>query len=203
MGNTIRILGTMVVGGGLCAAVAAGSPARAGQVEFDGEPVDAPLAEALTAKGGGDLMGWDTCHDPRTGTPVDGCVVVSMAIDDGVAAYRLADHGDSGEHFAGYPVAIGVDARIDPRAEGELKLRVRVHGGIATSPLGISPDVIDPAAVAELPEVLEVLYALDLKHDVISPRDAVVSPRDAFDGKEDVCSPRDAVIEWVISPRDA
>ena len=135
---------------------------------FGGIPLDADLADAITASEKDDLLVWGQC-ETLLGAPIPECLLLAVEAGGGfevITVQSTACSGGDESCYGGYSriadVTVGEDDRKRLEAlldvEGGLggtplgmvpgtgcgttpELRVRVHGGIATSPLGVTPDI--------------------------------------------------------------
>lgn len=132
---------------------------------FGAIPLDADLADAITASEKDDLLVWGQC-ETLLGAPIAECMLLAVEVGSGfeiVAIQSTACAGGGDACYGGYSriadVTVGEDDRKSMEqlldVEGGLggtalgmvpgtgcgeapEIRVRVHGGIATSPLGIA-----------------------------------------------------------------
>jgi len=114
--------------------------ARAGEVRFDGAPLSGPLAASIAADAGDDLIAFRGCRGPGAAHAVDGCMVLVVGAGQARSAVMIADATCQGGPgcYAGHPVIARADGFEPSVADTSLDLFVRIHGGIATSPLGLA-----------------------------------------------------------------
>ena len=127
-----------------------GSPgaARAGEVSFDGSPLSGALAASVAADAGDELIAFRGCRGPGAAQAIDGCMVLVVGDGETRSAVMIADASCQGGPgcYAGHPVIARADGFEPSVADTTLDLFVRIHGGIATSPLGLAQP--DPSATA-------------------------------------------------------
>jgi len=146
---------------------------------FDGVPLDADLADTIVGTEKDDLLVWGQC-ETWMGDPLPECLLLAVERDAGfeiIALHSKTCTGGGVECYGGYArfadVTVGEDDREAMEAlldvEGGLggtplgmvegtgcgtmpELRVRVHGGIATSPMGVTGGPLgeDLAGIPEL-----------------------------------------------------
>ena len=119
--------------------------ALAGEASFDGQTWGGALAASLADGQGDTLRAARSCRGPGAPQPVDGCGVLVVGDGETRSAIMLPDASCAGGPgcYAGYPVVARADGFEPGPADTELDLFVRIHGGIATSPLGVV--VADPS----------------------------------------------------------
>lgn len=119
-----------------------GSPgeASAGEVSFDGAPLSGPLAASIADEAGDELIAFRGCRGPGAVAAVDGCAVLVVGDGETRSALMIADATCQGGPgcYAGHPVIARADGFEPAPADTSLDLFVRIHGGIATSPLGLA-----------------------------------------------------------------
>lgn len=119
-----------------------GSPgeASAGEVSFDGVPLSGPLAASIADEAGDELIGFRGCRGPGAAGAIDGCAVLVVGDGETRSAVMIADATCQGGPgcYAGHPVIARADGFEPSPADTSLDLFVRIHGGIATSPLGLA-----------------------------------------------------------------
>jgi hypothetical protein len=128
--------------------VAGPGRAQAGEANFAGQPWNGALAGALAAEEGDTLLAARGCRGPGAAQPMDGCGVLVVGDGETRSAIMVAEATCAGGPgcYAGHPVIARADGFEPAVSDTDLDLFVRIHGGIATSPLGLAQ--ADPLAPA-------------------------------------------------------
>jgi hypothetical protein len=131
---------------------------------FDGQFLDAAVAEHIALVEGDELLLWGECR-ARDASTVPGCMLLALEDGAGFEVVAITSQAcDRGDCYAGYARAadvtvddaqavdlarlvethgglggtpLGLTETLSEGGSPSLELRVRVHGGIATSPLGV------------------------------------------------------------------
>jgi hypothetical protein len=130
------------------AGVAIPGRALAGEASFDGQPWSGALAASIADAAGDTLIAARGCRGPGALEPVDGCGVLVVGDGETRSAIMIAEASCAAGPgcYAGHPVIARADGFEPAVSDTELDLFVRIHGGIATSPLGLAhADTLAPA----------------------------------------------------------
>jgi hypothetical protein len=154
---------------GLPGAIDGGGPPAGpppGMVLFDDTWLSPSLATSLANEEGDTLLDWTACTDEDTGDQVDDCVVLVVGDEEVFSTVILAaSECDMGAGcYAGYRAQAWIDTEAFELAPNAMMMRVKVYGGIATSPLGVmGGGGLTPTWNHGLQEVASVVSALDFR----------------------------------------